>query len=400
MLAAIASCASPAGALVKPPHLHAKAAIVIESESGDALLRRHADKRRPIASTTKLMTALLTLERGSLRERLTVPHYRAGPGESTIGLHPGEHLTVRDLLRALLLPSANDAAATLAQGVAGSRRSFVRAMNRRARRLHLSHTHYASPVGLDDRRNYSSASDLVALARVDLGNRFFAATVKRTHATLRSGRHRRQIVNRNRLVAAHHWITGVKTGHTRAAGFCLVGSATRHGVTVLSAVLGDPSEATRDADTLALLRYGLRSYRHAVLVPAGRMLAQARARGGDGKKVALVTASRASGELRRGTRPVISVAAPRALNAPLAAGTRVGTVTVRVAGRVIARVPLVTARRLTRIGTVERVRRALAGPIGIGALAFVAGGSLLVAMHRRRRLRTERRRRQGRVGAA
>jgi D-alanyl-D-alanine carboxypeptidase (penicillin-binding protein 5/6) len=343
------------------------------------------------------MTALLTLEQTSLKTRFRVPRYRAGPAESTIALRRGQRVSVRDLLRALLLPSANDAAATLAHGVAGSGAAFVRAMNRRARELRLGHTRYASPVGLDDRRNYSTAADLVALARVDLSHRFFAETVRRARAKLHIGSRRRSVANRNTLVGRHRWVIVVKTGHTRAAGFVLVGAGRRHGVTVLSAVLGEPSESARDADTLALLRYGLASYRHAVFVPRGRVVARAAVRHRGGATVPLVAASTAAGAIRRGQAPVIQVTVPRSLEGPLPAGARVGEATVRAGGTVVARVPITTARRVPHVGVPERVGRALLGPTGLVVLGLLAGGSLLGAMLRRRRRQGERR---GELGAA
>ena len=123
--------------------------------TGKVVFARAADRRRSIASTTKLMTALLTLEREKLATVMRASRYRAAPIESKIDLVPGERLTVADLMRALLLESANDAAVTLAEGVSGSRETFVRAMNRRARRLGLDRTRYANPIGLDEEGNYS-----------------------------------------------------------------------------------------------------------------------------------------------------------------------------------------------------------------------------------------------------
>ena len=251
LLVLLVAWAAPAAAAPPPtPELSAKSAIVINAANGEVLYAQAAHRKRAIASTTKLMTALLTLDSVSLRDQFAAPVYRASPAEVTIGLQPGERMTVRDLMRALLLPSANDAAATLAQGVAGSRARFVRMMNRRARQLGLSDTHYSNPVGLDVGRNYSSAADLVTLARRLRRDAFFRHTTNLVQARLRSGNHPRTVVNRDDLVAKYRFINGVKTGHTNKAGYVLVGSGTKNGVTVISAVLGDPTEGARDADTL------------------------------------------------------------------------------------------------------------------------------------------------------
>ena len=171
-------------------------------------------------------------------------------------------MTVSDLLEALLLESANDAAVTLARGVSGSTRRFVAAMNRRARRLGLADTSYANPIGLDDPDGYSTARDLAALAARLMRNRRFARIVDTPAARLASGARPRVVENRNLLIASNPFVTGVKTGHTLRAGYVLVGAAgTRRTGRVVSVVLGEPSEAARDADTLALLRWGLTRFR-------------------------------------------------------------------------------------------------------------------------------------------
>src|SRR4051794_21329591 len=220
----------PGASAAAPPSLHARAAILVQPDTGDVVYARSPDARRPIASTTKLMTALLTLERTNLDDVVPAAPYHPLPAESVAGLRTGERLTVRDLLRALLLASANDAAETLAVDVSGSQAAFVRAMNARAAQLHLRNTHYANAIGLDEQGNYSSARDLVTLAGVLLRKPFFALTVNRPRATLSSGARVRRIVNRNSLVREFPFVHGVKTGHTQQAGYVLVGEAQRHGV--------------------------------------------------------------------------------------------------------------------------------------------------------------------------
>ncbi len=276
-----ASAAACAAALIPctaahaaPPAISAPEAILVEPQTQDIVYARRANLRRPIASTTKLMTALLTLERARLTDVFTAAPYSPSPAESLMGLRAGERLTVADLLRGLLIVSANDAAATLAVDVAGSQRRFVALMNRRARQLGLKDTHYANPVGLDEPGNYSSAADLVKLTLVLRQRAFFRATTNLGTATLHSGSRTRHLVNRNDLVRTVPYVNGVKTGHTNNAGYILVGSATRNGVTLVSAVLGDPSQAARDADTLRLLRYGLSRYHRIAPVRKGAVLGE------------------------------------------------------------------------------------------------------------------------------
>ena len=329
----------------------------------------------------------MTLRRARLDETFTAAPYDPAPAESRINLGAGEQLSVRDLLRGLLLASANDAAATLAEGVAGSESAFVRAMNREARRLGLRGTHFANPIGLDDAGNYSTARDLATLAMAVRRSAFARATMDLPRATLRTGARVRRIVNRNVLVRRVPWVDGVKTGYTSSAGYVLVGSARRRGVNVVSVVLAEPSEDARFRDSLALLRWGLGRYRRVQPVVRGRALARADVRYGGGTTVALAAARSSARVVRRGRRVSVALRLPRELEGPLPAGRRVGTVLVRVGRRVVDRVPVVTVEPVPAPSRVERIKEVVVRPwaiAAIGAFALLAA-SLLLALSRRRR---------------
>jgi D-alanyl-D-alanine carboxypeptidase (penicillin-binding protein 5/6) len=257
------------------PVIGAGAAIVLQGDadsvvsgSAQVLYARSSYERRAIASTTKLMTAYVAIAHASAGRVLTVQPYVASPGETVAGLAAGQRLTVRDLLKAMLLPSGGDAAHTLAVDLAGSTSRFVGWMNAAAVRLHLRHTHYSTPVGLDTPGNYSSAGDLARLALVLLRNQTVAGVVDEHSARLTDGQ---VVVNRNDLVGRYPFVVGVKTGHTTEAGYCLVGAARRGDAVVVSVVLGDPSEGARDADSLTLLRYGLGHLRPVSPLPPSRL---------------------------------------------------------------------------------------------------------------------------------
>jgi serine-type D-Ala-D-Ala carboxypeptidase (penicillin-binding protein 5/6) len=314
--------------------------------------------------------------------------YDAAPAESVAGFRAGERLTVADLLRALLLASANDAASTLATRIAGSRPAFVAMMNRRAKQLGLRDTHYANPVGLDEAGNYSSATDLVKLALILRKRPFFRRTTDEPRAVLRSGARQRVVLNRNLLVRDVPFVNGVKTGHTLRAGYVLVGSATRGGVTVLSAVLGDPTEGARDMDSLALLRYGVDRYRVKTAVRENRVLARATLAHRDGEHVDLVAARTVRRTARTDERLRVRVeGAPSEVDGPLPEGARVGTIVVVQRGRAVARVPLVTARAVDAATFTERLREWLGRPVTLLLLAAFVGCSLLLVLLRRRALR-------------
>jgi D-alanyl-D-alanine carboxypeptidase (penicillin-binding protein 5/6) len=401
VLAVVAAFVAPgaarAAAAPATPHVRAPAAILVEPATGDIVFQRNARQRRAIASTTKLMTALVTLEHASLDDVMTTAPYHGLPAESIAGFRGGEKVTVRDLLRALLVTSANDAAATLAARVGGTPATFVKLMNERAQRLKLTDTHFANPIGLDDPANYSSATDLVKLTLILRRNAFFRETTDLARVTLRSGAHPRTFANRNLLVRSVPAVNGVKTGHTAAAGYILVGSASRNGVTLISAVLGDPSEAARDSDTLALLKYGLNRYRVVAAVREGQVVGRATLAHRSDQHVDLLAGGSVARTMRRGDRVRLGLqGAPREIDGPLPKGARVGTVVVIDRGRAVARVPLVTAGPVDAASFMDRLRDWLGHSWTLVLLAAFAVCSLYLVLLRRRAVRRRQRRRSGR----
>lgn len=381
----VAATASPAHAAEPAPRISAPSAIVVETSTGAVAYARRADQRRSIASVTKLMTALLTLEQERLSARITAVRYRPGAAESQIGLRAGERLTVADMLRGLLLASANDAAASLADGVAGSRRAFVKEMNDRARGLGLARTRFDDPIGLDA-GNRSSARDLVGLTMQLRRFPFFRKTVDRATATLQTGDRPRSIANRNALIREHPWVSGVKTGHTNRAGYVLVGSARRNGVTLVSVVLGTGSEAARNADTLALLRHGFRRYTRATAVRRGKVLARARIRFRRGAELRLTAARTIRQVVRRGVRPRTRVlSAPAEVEGPIRKGQRMGQAEVVVDGRRVATVALVAASAVPAAGVAQRTKDYVTRPFGFALAVLALAGSVGLLLRRRGR---------------
>jgi D-alanyl-D-alanine carboxypeptidase (penicillin-binding protein 5/6) len=388
---AVALLAAPAGAATDDaPRVSAPSALVMDASTGKIVWSRASDKRRSIASTTKLMTALLTLEREKLASEIPAARYRASAIESKIDLAPGERLTVADLMRALLLESANDAAVTLAEGVSGSRGRFVRAMNRRAAQLGLDRTHYANPIGLDEQGNYSSARDLARLAAHLERNAFFRRTVNRTSATLKSGARVRTVENRNQLVARAQWIDGVKTGHTQQAGYVLVGAAhgtgSKRGVRLISVVLGTGSEAARDQDTLALMQWAMRKFWRVTAVRRNESMGvSVPIRYRRGAEVDLVAGRTLRLTLPRGKRPRTRlVGVPAEVVGPLRKGQPVAKIEVLVDGRRVRTVPLVTGARVPEAGLAQQTKDWFTRPVALALAVAVLAGSVLLARLRRR----------------
>jgi D-alanyl-D-alanine carboxypeptidase (penicillin-binding protein 5/6) len=338
----------PAARLAAPPALEAAESLLVESDTGQTVYSHLAQREVAIASTTKMMTAYVTLQHeASLRKLLVEQDYDAGYGESLAGFVPGVHYTVKAMLEGMLLPSGNDAAYSLAVDVGGSVPAFVAEMNADAKALGLTETHYATPVGLDTPGNYSSARDLAKLAGVLMGDPAFARIVREPSATVRGGIYLR---NRNALVGAYPFVVGVKTGHTGDAGWCLVGAASLHGVHLISVVLGDPTEQQSFDDTLALLRYGLSLYHRAVVAVAGRTYATVAVAGGGEEP--LVAEQAGSVVVEHGARFVVTITGvPAQIQGPLPAGTQEGEIVVTVNGHQRLSVPLVTRDAVPDVGS-------------------------------------------------
>lgn len=367
---------------IAPPKLAAKAWVVIDPLDG-ALLAAHAPHRHlPVASATKLMTAYVVLKKLRPKKILAAVPYKALAAESLLGLAAGEKLTVKDLLYALLLPSANDAAATLARGAAGSEGAFVAEMNRRAVVLGLDDTRYANPIGLDDPKNFSSASDLAELASLLRRNKLFSRIVATRSTVLRSGSTRRRISSRNTLLGSDPSVNGVKTGHTGKAGYVLVASAERNGTTLISAILGARSEAARDRETEKLLRYAFAQYRASTPVAEGQELASPSLdfRGDD---LPLIAEREIRASARRGQSVETTIDAPDELSGDIEEGEPLGSVQVTVDGKVLARSPLVASRAVKAATTFQKASHRIGDPVILIPLGiFVIGVGLLL---RRRR---------------
>ena len=363
------------------PQIAAKAWILIDARDGEVLASKGASRRLPIASATKLMTAYLALKKLRPEQLVTAAAYQpVASAEILLGLRAGERMRARDLLYGLLLPSANDAAHTLAVGVAGSDAAFVSQMNQAAQSLGLDDTSYANPIGLDDPNNYSSAQDLVSLADRLLENRLFARIVDTPAATLQSGDHPRRVTARNQLVLDEPFMNGVKTGHTIGAGYVLVGAGTRDSTQLISAVLGAPSEPARDAETLELMDYGFSLYRTSVPVEQGEELADP-----DldyrSDSLPLVAKEEIRLKTREGEAVDTSVEAPGEVSGAVEKGEELGRVTVTVDGESAASTPLVASRSVEAASTLDKALATILNPIALlllGAIVIVVG--LLIAM--------------------
>ncbi len=365
--------------------VEAKAWAVIDARTGELLISQAAAERLQIASTTKLMAAYVAMKEMPLDKVVRAAPYDAEYGESLLEMRTGQEISVRDLIYGLILRSGNDAAHTLAIRTAGSTERFVRQMNRYAAALGLSDTHYANPIGLDQKGNYSSARDLLTLTRRLLRMPAFAEIADSREATLRSVTPERRITSINDLLYMEPWVTGVKTGHTWGAGYVLVGSGRRKGVDLISVAIAAPTDETRYSDNLALLEYGFSQYERRRPIRRGQDLADPSIRYSGGE-LPLRAAHGVAVGLRRGQRLSVKVRAPAQVEGPIRRGALLGRATLYVDGMPAAAVALKAGRAIPEASTFDRVRDFLgnnAVPIAIAAFVILMVGALLIFRRRR-----------------
>lgn len=326
-----------------PPALSARAAVLMDGDTGEILSARNADLELPQASTTKLMTALVAAEAGNLDRLVTISTASSEVEGSSMILQAGEQRTIRELLQGLLLVSGNDAAHALAEAVAGSPEAFVARMNDKARDLGLRHTHYANPHGLPDPMHHSSARDLALIARAALANPVVAGIAATKVIDLPGNglvRHRR-LINHNKLLGKFPGAWGGKTGYTSVAGRCFVGSARRDGRYVIEAILDSPRLWV---DAANLLNFGIRRFQTFQLAQVGTPMGSVSIENGELGEVPIALARPAALVAPRGTRTPRSYTELSEVQAPIRAGQTLGHLVAVRDGRELGRWPLVATR--------------------------------------------------------
>ena len=254
----------------KPPEINALAAVVMETSSGRVLYSKNAAAKRSIASTTKIMTAIVALENGNLEDEVTVSKKAAAIGGSTIGLQTGQKFTLRELLYAMLLISANDAAIAVAEHVGGTVEGFAEMMNQEAKSLGAADSHFVTPHGLDREDQYSTAYDLAIITKHALKNSVFAEIVSTKSSSIPGY----SLYNTNDLLGSYQGVDGVKTGYTGKAGRCLVTTIQKDNMRLITVVLGAPTRTARANASKALLDYAFASFKMRKLLNAGDIFAK------------------------------------------------------------------------------------------------------------------------------
>ena len=339
----------------------AEAAYLIEANSGRVLYAKNENARLPMASTTKIMTALLAIESGRMDETVAVPTEAAGTEGSSMYLKAGETIPLRDLVYGLMLISGNDAAVAIACVLDGGAEAFAAHMNARAKELGLSGTHFVTPNGLHDPDHYTTAKDLATLGAYALGNTEFAEIVS-TRYRKTEGSVLHTLKNKNRLLWEYEGGIGVKTGYTKAAGKCLVFAAERGGMKQVGAILNCP---TMWNTAKSMLDAGFRLYEEKRFVSADTVFTVPIE---NGVKKAL-NAAPIRGilyptEIGGNESYAVLTTFDEALSAPVQAGDPVGSVSLLLNGTVVAVVPIVAAETVLPVDFGYYFRKAVSAFLG------------------------------------
>lgn len=334
----IAAASDAAETAAQDISVAAKSAVLIDAASNSVIYEKNSGDRLPMASTTKIMTALVAIESPAFGSDVTVDAAACGVEGSSVYLREGEHFTMEELLYALLLNSANDAATQIAIATAGSVEAFADLMNEKAAELGLTDTHFTNPHGLDNEEHYTSARDLAIIASAALRNPTFRQICSTYRHTIGTGESTRYLLNHNRMLKLYKDAIGVKTGFTKRSGRCLVSAAERDGVMLVAVTLSDPDD-WRDHE--AMLDYGFSRVESVSLCSAGSVRRDIPCTGGDCEAVRISNRDALDVTLPTGHGEItVTVTAGHILFAPVAEGDALGTAIFSCDGRELGRCTL------------------------------------------------------------
>jgi D-alanyl-D-alanine carboxypeptidase (penicillin-binding protein 5/6) len=342
-----------------PPAIEAASAMLINADDGNILFSLNPDARLPMASTTKMMTALIIVEEhmDHMDEQVLCSQRAAEVGESSIWLTTGEKLSVQQMLMGTLIQSGNDAAMALAEYDAGSVESFVEKMNRRAAELGLTNTHFMNPHGLDEEGHYTSAADFARLGREVMKHSEIREIVKLTAAEVPwpGQPYQRQLINHNHLLDLDPAVNGIKTGYTDAAGQCIIISAGQDGTNLILAYLGGASIDRRNEDVINLLGFGFNSYRQERVVTAGSEYSSIDLPLYNDRQLALVADSDLEKKVYAGGEVDRRVVIPDEIRLPIHRGEKIGLVEAFEGSRYLGSTYLVATEDVPVPGFTTRI---------------------------------------------
>ena len=331
------------------PTLSAKSAILINADTGEVILEYNADERLGMASTTKIMTAIIAIESEKLDNTFTIPNEATGIEGSSLYLKSGESLTLRELVTGLMLQSANDAAEAIAIIVGGNVDSFVDMMNKKSLDWGLKNTHFANPHGLASDDHYTTARELAIIASYAIKNKSFQEICSMRTASIPGTDYTRHITNHNKMLTIYEGAYGIKTGFTKATGRCLVSAARRNGVNLIAVTLNAPNDWK---DHKLLLDYGFSSIECVDLAFSGQLISSIPIFGGTLNSTSVYIKNDVSVYLKKNRNSIVEkIEINHPQFAPVYQGDEVGRIVFYLDGLEIASSPLCAS---TYIGTPQK----------------------------------------------
>lgn len=341
------------------PKTNSRRYIVYDRISKSMIIGKNEDVKSAMASTTKIMTTIVILEKADLNEKVTVSAKAGGTGGSRLGLKRGDKTSVRDLLYGLMLRSGNDAAVALAEHVGGSVKGFAELMNEKAIELGLTNTHFVTPHGLDDANHYTTALELAKLTDYAMDNETFAKIVGTKSTTIYINNQSRQINNTNELLGVLNGVVGVKTGFTNNAGRCLVTETKRNNMDIITIVLGADTKKDRTKDSVNLIEYTFSKYKMYNLEE--RIIEEFNKWKNINEKRILITKGKqnnpklALGAIEKATIPICdndkieySINALTEVEAPVEQWNLMGTLTVKLNGEILENIDIVNVNEVQK----------------------------------------------------
>jgi len=357
----------------KEPVLNARAAVIYDRKTKEIIWGKNENEKKAMASTTKIMTAIVVLEKGNLSDVVTISKKAANTGGSRLKINTNDKISVLDLLYGLMLRSGNDAAVALAEYVGGSIEGFAKLMNKKAIEIGLKNTHFVTPHGLDNIEHYTTAYELAVLTDYAMQNEKFSKIVNTKNTTISINGVARNIYNTNELLGTLNGVNGVKTGFTNNAGRCLVTSCTRKGNQIITVVLGCDTKKYRTSDSIKLIEYAFKNYTR-VNIEEKVKIEFEKWKQINGKRIYISKGekSEVSLELKEITKKEIPVKIGEENNiqveinaiyeyeAPLEKQSKIGNILIKKDGEIIESVDIVSLERIEKKNTLTYLKELIA----------------------------------------
>lgn len=335
------------------PKINGSSGILIEKETGRILYSHNSHQKLPMASTTKVMTALVALENGNLDEKVKITNKSVGIEGSSIYLFKGEEITLKDLIYGLMLRSGNDAAVAIAYHIGGSLEGFIELMNRKAREIGANNTNFVNPHGLHDENHYTTAYDLALIAREALKNQEFKKIAK-TKIWVANREINKYFYNKNKTIWQYEGGDGIKIGYTKAAGRCLVASATKNDMQLIAVVLNDGNWFN---DCYNQFDFGFQTYKSKVIFDNNQFVKSIYVPNGKKNILPIVTAKKLVLPLmdEEIDKIKLDINLPKSINAPISIEQKVGAIKVFINGKLVATTDLLAKESIKEKNALEKV---------------------------------------------